>query len=328
MKMTIATALNTALHQRMAEDERIFVMGEDIGGNTSDGIFGVTSGLSAIYGDSRVIETPISEMAFLGAAVGAAMTGMRPVVEIMFCDFLGVCLEQLMNQAAKADFLSNSHQKVPLVLRTTMGAGDGSGAMHSQSLHGLIAQIAGLKIVAPSTAADAAGLLKSAIDDDGPVVIFEHKGLYGLESEVAKDLPPIPLGSGRIHRAGSDITVVAVSAMVHQASIAAERLASDGINIEIIDPRTISPLDLDMILTSVRKTGRLLVVDEGAAFCGFASEVVALVARHGFTSLKAAPQILTPPHTPVPYASALEAQWLVDSDDIVKRVKGIYHAAD
>lgn len=329
-KMTIRDALNTAMHELMAEHGNMVVLGEDIvGGASADGTdemggpFGVTRGLAAKFGRARVIDTPISEAAFLGMATGAAMTGLRPVVEIMFSDFLGVCFDQLMNQTAKLRFLSNGRVKLPLVIRTTMGAGDGSGATHSQSLHGLAASIPGLMVAAPATAADAAGLLKAALASDAPVMLFEHKGLYGLESEVPDGLPAVGLGEGRIARAGEHVTIVAASAMLHQALRAADTLAADGFNVEVIDPRTIQPLDAKLILSSVMKTGHLLVVDEGAAFGGFADAVLSLAAQEAFGALKVAPRALTPLHTPVPYGRAAEAAWLPNADNIVTAIKAM-----
>ena len=329
-RLTIRDALNETLHDLMAADERMIMLGEDIAGGTGadgaeelGGPFGVTRGLAARFGRARVIDTPISEAAFLGMATGAAMTGLRPVVEIMFSDFLGVCFDQLMNQTAKLRFLSNGRVSMPLVIRTTMGAGDGSGATHSQSLHGLAAGIPGLAVACPATAADAAGLLRSACASDAPVMLFEHKGLYGLEGEVADDLPAVPLGEGRVVRAGDDVTIVATSAMLHQALAAADTLAAGGISAEVIDPRTIQPLDAGLILSSVTRTGRLMVVDEGSAFGGFADAVLSLVTQQAFSSLKAAPKALTPLHTPVPYARAAEAAWLPDKQDIVTAVRAM-----
>jgi pyruvate/2-oxoglutarate/acetoin dehydrogenase E1 component len=328
--MTIRDALNAAMHDLMAAHDTMVVMGEDIVGGTSPdgadelgGPFGVTRGLAAKFGRERVIDTPISEVAFLGMATGAAMTGLRPVVEIMFCDFLGVCFDQLMNQTAKLRFLSAGRVKLPLVIRTTMGAGDGSGATHSQSLHGLAASIPGLIVAAPATAADAAGLLKAAFASDAPVMLFEHKGLYGLEGAVADGLPAVKLGEGRVALPGRDITIVATSAMLHQALVASDQLADAGIKAEVIDPRTIQPLDAKLILSSVAKTGHLLVVDEGAAFAGFADAVLSLVAREGFGALKAAPKALTPLHTPVPYGRAAEAAWLPNADNIVTAARAM-----
>jgi len=317
--MTLTQALNGALHQVMEEDEQVICIGEDIAAN--GGVFQVTQGLEGQFGAARVIDTPISETAFIGMAVGAAMTGLKPVVELMFCDFAGVCFDQILNQAAKARFLSNGRVKLPLVIRTTMGAGDGSGAMHSQSLHGLFASIPGLTVVCPSTPADAAGLLKAAIQIDDPVIFMENKQLYGVEGLVDEQLPLVPFGTARSARSGSDITIVAVSAMIQTALAAAQALADEGVSAEVIDPRTIKPLDIGTINNSVKKTGRLLVLDEGAAYGGFADAVIAAVSGDMFGRLKAAPRKLTPPDTPVPYAVMAEKFWLPNAQDVIKIVK-------
>jgi pyruvate/2-oxoglutarate/acetoin dehydrogenase E1 component len=323
---SIAAALNHAHHQIMEAEPRVIVIGEDIVGGAGltgeelGGVFGVTAGLANAFGQTRVIDTPISETAFLGMGIGAAMTGLKPIVEIMFCDFMGVCFDQIMNQAAKVRFLSNDKLELPLVIRTTMGAGDGSGATHSQSLHGLLASVPGLVVVCPSNPADAAGLLKSAVASAEPVVLMEHKGLYGNSEDCDPNLPSVPIGSGRLVREGSEATLVAIGQMLHRAEAAADTLAARGISVEIIDPRTIQPLDIGMILASVQKTKRLLVVDEGPNFGGFADMVIANVVEKGFGLLRAAPQKLTPPNSPTPYGSALEEAWLVSSEQIVAKV--------
>ncbi len=316
--MTLQQALNQALHQMMAENDSVVCIGEDIA--VSGGVFGVTGGLAERFGNARVIDTPISETAFVGMAVGAAMTGLKPMVELMFCDFAGVCFDQILNQAAKARFLSNNRLELPLIIRTTMGAGDGSGAMHSQSLHGLFACIPGLTVVCPSTPADAAGLLKASFASADPVVFMENKQLYTTTGPVGEDLPVVPLGKAALVRAGGDVTVVAASAMVQQALKAASALESGGVSVAVIDPRTIKPLDIDTIITSVEKTGRLLVVDEGAAYGGFADAVIAQVTQGAFEFLRSKPGKLTPPDTPVPYAVLAEQAWLPGAKDIEKAV--------
>jgi len=327
-KMTMAAALNQALHHAMAADDKVICIGEDIVGGAGiegappgGGVFGVTQGLAETYGLSRIIDTPISETAFVGMAVGSAMTGLKPVVEIMFNDFIGVCFDQILNQAAKARFLSNGRMNLPLVIRTTMGAGDGSGAMHSASLHGLLASVAGLTVACPSTPADAAGMLKTALKSNGTTVMMEHKQLYGTLGDVDPLLPEVPFGKARTVVEGSDITVVAVAAMAVEAELAAGLLAQSSISAEVIDPRTVKPLDVASIVASVRKTGRLLVVDEGAAFAGFADAVISVVTEQAFGSLATAPRKLCPPDTPVPYAPGAESIWLPTSADIVKAVQ-------
>ena len=324
--LTIAAALNNAHHQLMEADPNTIVIGEDIVGGAGldgselGGVFGVTAGLAERFGTDRVIDTPISETAFVGMGVGAAMTGLKPIVEVMFCDFIGVCFDQIFNQAAKARFLSNDRIDMPLIIRTTMGAGDGSGAMHSQSLYAMLASVPGLKVVCPSTPTDAAGLLKSAAGSPSPVIIFEHKGLYDFAENTDPELPPVPLGKGRYVQEGGDITLVAIGAMVHRCEEAAKKLASRGIGVDLIDPRTVMPLDTDMLLESVEKTHRLLVVDEGPQHGGFADMVIGAVSTSGFHHLRDAPQKLTPPHTPVPYGQLLEAAWLPDCDNIVGKI--------
>jgi len=347
-QLSLKDALNKTLHHLMETDASVIVIGEDIVGGAGTnlqkspdtksginaginadkelsvelgGVFGVTAGLATRFGKARVIDTPISETAFVGMGIGAAATGLKPIVEVMFCDFMGVCFDQIINQAAKMRFLSGNQITLPLVIRTTMGAGDSSGAMHSQSLHGLLASMPGLKVVCPSNAADAAGLLKSALMDPNPVIMLEHKGLYTHQSAVEENLPAVPLGTGKTIKNGNAVTLVAVSAMVHKALEAANQLTAEGIEVEIIDPRTISPLDIGLILKSVTKTGRLLVVDEGAAFAGFADAVISLVSREGFSALKQAPRKLTPKHTPVPYAPNLEQIWLPGTANILETVK-------
>lgn len=317
--MTIRSALNSTLFDLMDKDPDIIVLGEDIaggddpdGGVTLGGCFGVTDGLYQKFGAARVMNMPISETAFMGAAVGAAMTGLKPIVEIMFCDFMGVCFDQIINQAAKARFLSGDKRKMPLVIRTTMGAGDGSGAMHSQSLYGMLMQVAGLNVAVPATPSEAANVLRKAISSDDPTVIFEHKSLYDQDD---------------IHwlADGGDATVVAVGATAHKARRAQEDLATHDINIDVVNPVWLAPLDLAPILDSVSKTGRLIVVDEGTHQAGFADAIVSAVSMRAFDVLKTAPIILAPPATPVPYGSALENDWLPSEADIIEAVKGLHN---
>lgn len=313
-RLSMASAIRAALDHEMARDDRVILIGEDV----SVSVFGATAGLAARHGRSRVIDTPISESAFLGAAVGAAATGLRPVAELMFCDFLGVGFDAVLNQAGKLEFLSNGQLSLPLVIRTTVGAGESSAAQHSQSLQHLFAAIQGLKVAMPSNPADAAGLMLAAIRDPGPVVLLEPKLLYETEGEVPDPPEPVPLGRAKIFREGRDITIVAAGRMVHLAQQAAERLAKRGMMAEVIDLRTFKPLDERAILASVRKTGRFLVIDEGAAHCGIAAEILALVASKAFPALKCAPQAITPPDTPVPFSPPLERAWLPDAEQIAE----------
>lgn len=316
-EMTIAEALRRAHIEAMSNDETVILMGEDL----SMGVFGVSSGLDDMFGKGRVINTPISETAFVGMGIGAAMTGLRPIVEVMFCDFMGVCFDQIMNQAAKVHFMSDGQMQLPLTIRTTMGAGDGSGAMHSQSLHGLLQQIPGLIVACPSTPSDAAGLLMAAVKADTPVILMEHKGLYNNKGQVGEGFMEVPFGKGRVARKGTDITLVAASRMCEIALEASDILAKYGISLEIIDPRTISPLDTRLIGDSIRKTGRLMVVDEGAAIAGFADHIVSHIAENHFDCLKTNPRKIVPPHVPVPYGVSAEKHWLPDVRAIVEAAK-------
>jgi pyruvate/2-oxoglutarate/acetoin dehydrogenase E1 component len=262
--MTFAQALNNAHKLEMQRDANIYVAGEDVG--VYGGIFGVTGGLLDQFGDKRVRDTPITESAIVGTAVGAAAAGLRPVIELMFVDFIGVAMDQLYNQAAKMKYMFGGKAKLPITLRTTCGAGMGAAAQHSQCLEAWFMHVPGLKVVMPSTPYDAKGLLISAIRDDNPVVFLEHKMLYGTQGEVPEESYTIPLGKADIKCEGKDITVVATAMMVGRALSAAEKLASNGISLEVVDPRTLSPLDEQTILNSVKKTHRLLIVHAGAIF--------------------------------------------------------------
>ena len=312
-KITFQQAVNEALDQEMARDESVVIMGEDVVGGAGTegemdawgGVLGITKGLYGKYGD-RIMDTPISESAFVGAAVGAATAGLRPVCELMFIDFMGVCFDQIYNQAAKFRYMFGGKAETPLVIRTIVGAGFRAAAQHSQALYPVFTHIPGLKVVIPSTPYDVKGLLIQAIRDDDPVIFCEHKLLYGLEGDVPEESYTIPFGEADIVREGDDVTIVAIGRMVHLALEAAETLSKDGIACEVIDPRTTSPLDEDSILESVENTGRLVVVDEATPRCGMAADISALVAQKAFGDLKAPIQMVTAPHTPVPFSPALE----------------------
>lgn len=326
--LSICDALNQTLDRAMAADDSIIILGEDVAGGsgldeTEDawgGVMGVTRGLIKKYGALRVIDTPISETAFIGAASGAALTGLRPVVELMFVDFMGVAFDQVLNQMSKFHYMFGGRSKTPLVLRTTIGAGGGSAAQHSQALYNLFTAVPGLICAVPSNAYDAKGLLNQALKSDNPVVIFENKNLYDDVMMVPDADYCIPFGKGKIVRIGADVTIVALSQMVKRAAEAADQLAAKGIKVEIIDPRTTSPLDEEMILSSVAKTGRLVIVDETGPRCGLAADIAALVSEKGFASLKAPIKQVTPPHTPVPFAENLENAWLPDAARICQTV--------
>jgi len=317
--ITFAEALNEALDQMMAKDEKVIVMGEDVG--VYGGVFGVTKGLIEKYGPERVRDTPIAESGFIGAGIGAAAVGYRPVVELMFIDFLGVAFDQIYNQAAKMRYMFGGRAKIPLVLRTVAGAGFSAAAQHSQSLHSIFVHVPGLKVVMPSTPYDAKGLLISSIKDDDPVIFIEHKGLYGIKGPVPKDEYEVPLGVADVKRKGKDVTIVATAAMVHKSLRVAEKLAKEGVDIEVVDPRSLKPLDLDTILGSIKKTGRLVVVDEGYPRCGFATDIAAIAASMAFRNLKAPVKLVTPPDTPVPFSPALEPEWIPSENDIEKAVR-------
>ncbi|MCD6142848.1 MAG: alpha-ketoacid dehydrogenase subunit beta [Thermococcus sp.] len=321
-EITFAQALNEALDYEMSKDPKVVVMGEDVG--VYGGIYGVTAGLYDKYGPERVIDTPIAESGFVGTGVGAAATGLlRPVVELMFIDFLGVTFDQIYNQAAKMRYMFGGKAKISMVLRTTCGAGFSAAAQHSQSLHAIFAHVPGLKVVMPSTPYDAKGLLISSIEDDDPVIFIEHKALYAVKGEVPEEPYSIPLGEADVKREGKDVTIVATAAMVHKSLEVAEKLEKDGISVEVVDPRTIVPLDVDTIINSIKKTGKLVVVDEGYPRCGFATDVAALAVNKAFDSLKAPVKIVTPPATPVPFSPVLESEWIPSTEKIEKAVREI-----
>ena len=330
--LTMKDAINEALTQAMEADPTVIMMGEDIAGGAGrddhpgamdawGGPFGVTKGLATRFGRQRVRDTTIAEAGFFGAAVGAAMTGLRPIVELMYVDFAGVSYDQMINQAAKMRYMFGGKQRVPMVMRTVVGAGFRAAAEHSQTLYSIFTHIPGLKTVAPSTPADAKGLLLAAIQDDDPVVFFEHKRLYMTTGPVDEDPTPIPLGTARIRREGTDLTIVAVQRMVNFSLEAAQILASEGIEVEVVDPRSYSPLDERTILESVRRTGRLLVVDESYPRCGLATDIAALAADKAFGALKAPVKTLTAPHTPVPFSPPLEDFYLPLPPKIVAAVR-------
>jgi acetoin:2,6-dichlorophenolindophenol oxidoreductase subunit beta len=301
--ITFVEAIRGTLASAMRADPRVIVLGEDV---AEGGPYEASSGLAEEFGADRVLNTPISEGAVCGIAIGAAQAGLRPVVEIMFIDFLTLALDQLVNQAAKAHFMSGGQLTVPMVLRTQGGAGQRSGAQHSQSLEAWPAHIPGLKVVMPSCAADAAGLLASAIADPGPVVFVENKSLYFRREEVAERGEPIPIGTAHIARAGSDITLIATSRMVSDALEVADELATRGVEAEVIDPRTLVPLDMETIGESVRRTGRAVIAHEAVTIGGFGAELVARIQDAAFDCLEAPIQRVGAPFTPVPVSPPLE----------------------
>ena len=319
VQMRMAQAINSALRLEMERDPDIYLAGEDV----SIGSFGVTRGLLEAFGEKRVRDTPISESAIIGTAVGAAVCGLRPIVELMFVDFVGVCLDQLFNQAAKMKYMFGGKAKIPLVMRSMYGAGASAAAQHSQSLEALFMHIPGLKVVMPSTPYDAKGLLISSIRDDNPIVFLEHKGLYFTEGEVPEETYSIPLGLADLKREGEDVTIVSTGKMVLTALSAAEKLEDEGISVEIIDPRTLLPLDEETILESVKKTSRLLIVHEEVKFAGSGAEIAAMVAEKGFDYLDAPIARIGAPFTPVPFSPSLEQAFLPNEGDIIQSVHGL-----
>ncbi len=313
-ELTYIRAITATLADAMRADERVFVLGEDV---AEGGPYTATAGLADEFGSARVINTPISEAAITGVAIGAAQSGLRPVLEIMFIDFITLALDQLVNGAAKAHFMSGGQLTVPLVLRTQGGAGQRGAAQHSQSLESWLTHVPGLKVVMPSRPVDAAGLLASAIADPNPVVFIESKTLYFRKGEVPAPAPPVPLGEAVTLRAGGDVTVVALSRLVHDALAAADRLAGEhGIEAEVIDPRTLVPLDLAAIVDSVRRTGRLVVAHEAVEHGGFGAEIAAQVQAAAFDYLDAPIERVGAPFAPVPLSPPLEDAYLPDVGDI------------
>ena len=318
-EITYSQALNEALRICMTEDERVVLLGEDIG--CYGGIFQVTKGLQTEFGPDRVVDTPISEAGFVGASVGAALTGMRPVTEIMFIDFTTVCMDMIINQRAKMHYMFGGKGKVPMVLRVNIGAGRGTAAQHSQSFHSIFMHVPGLFVAAPSTPYDAKGLLIEAVKNDNPVIFVEHKRLYNTRGMVPEESYRIPFGKAEVKRAGKDVTVFATHALVLSALEAAEEAAKDGIDVEVIDPRTLSPLDKDTLIASVKKTGRLLVADEDNKTCGVAAEVSAIVAEEAIEYLKAPILRNCSPDTPVPFSPPLEKAFIFGKDRLLESVR-------
>jgi pyruvate/2-oxoglutarate/acetoin dehydrogenase E1 component len=317
VRTTYVKAIVAAQAQAMRDDPRVFVLGEDV---AEGGPYGTTAGLAEEFGTQRVLNTPISESAICGVAIGAAQSGMRPIVEVMFIDFVTLALDQLVNQAAKAHAMSGGQLTVPLVLRTQGGAGRRWGAQHSQSLESWLTHIPGLKVVMPSRAADVAGLLATAVADPNPVVLIENKTLYFKTENVPKRPPPVPIGEAVVVRPGSDVTIVALSRLVDEALVAADRLAADGIEAEVIDPQTLVPLDLEAILDSVRRTNRLVVAHEAVEHGGFGAEIAAQVQAAAFDDLDAPIERVGAPFTPVPFSPPLEDAYVPGADEVVAAV--------
>ncbi|MBP8133912.1 MULTISPECIES: alpha-ketoacid dehydrogenase subunit beta [Zoogloea] len=327
-KITYQQAINEALDQEMSRDQNVIVMGEDVAGGEGSpgeqdawgGVLGVTRGLYHKH-PGRVIDTPISESGYVGAAIGAACVGMRPVAELMFVDFLGVCFDQIFNQAAKFRYMFGGKSETPVVIRAMYGAGFRAAAQHSQCLYNIFTHIPGLKVVVPSNPYDAKGLLIQSIRDNDPVIFLEHKALYTMEGDVPEESYAIPFGEAAVVREGHDVTIVAIGRMVQKAQEAAAELQKQGIHCEIIDPRTTSPLDTDTILESVEKTGRLVVVDESHPRCSMASDIAGLAAERVFGSLKAPIRQVTGFHSPVPFSDTLEELYIPSAAKIIAAVQ-------
>ncbi len=319
-EITYKEAIREALREEMRRDERVFLLGEDIG--VYGGAFGVTLGFVEEFGTARVRDTPISELGIVGAAAGAALLGMRPVVEMMFMDFTTLALDQLVTQAAKMRFMFGGKARVPMVLRAPQGAGTGAAAQHSQSLEALFVHFPGLKVVMPSTPTDAKGLLKAAIRDDNPVVFIEHKLLYNRKGPVPDGEHVVPLGCAEVKRPGRELTIIALSGMVPKALAAAEVLAAEGIEAEVVDPRSLVPLDEAAILDSVKRTGRVLITHEAVRTGGVGAEILArIVEGEGFDYLDAPIRRLAGRELPIPYSKDLERQVIPQEEDIVREAR-------
>jgi pyruvate dehydrogenase E1 component beta subunit len=328
--ITYREAINEALDQEMSRDPSVIMMGEDIAGGTGSpgemdawgGPLGVTKGLYTKHGD-RIMDTPLSESAFIGAAIGAAACGMRPVAELMFIDFMGVCFDQIFNQAAKFKYMFGGKAETPVVIRSMVGAGFRAAAQHSQMLTPLFTHIPGLKVACASNPYDAKGLLTQSIRENDPVIFCEHKNLYDIEGDVPEESYAIPFAEANLVREGKDVTIVTYGMMVGRSLDASDALAKDGVECEVLDLRTLSPIDMESVLESVENTGRLVVVDEANPRCNIATDVSAQVAQQAFKALKAPIEMVTAPHTPVPFTSALEDLYIPSAEKVVGAVRKI-----
>src|SRR5262245_51189512 len=328
-KKSYRQAINEALRQEMERDERDILMGEDVAGGMGTeadndawgGPLGVTKGLKPLFGPDRVLDTHLAEISFIGAAAGAAATGLRPVAELMFVDFMGVCFDQIFNQAAKFRYMFGGKAVTPLTIRTMYGAGFRAASQHSQCLYPVFTHIPGLKVVLPSNPYEAKGLLIQSIRDDDPVIFFEHKAIYDMEGDVPDEPYAISFGQANVTREGDDVTIVAFGRMVNFANEAADRLSKTGISCTVVDPRTTSPLDAETILETVEETGRVVIVDESHPRCSMATDISALVTSNLWGKLKAGPQLVTSPHAPVPFSPALEDLYVPTPDKIEAAVR-------
>ncbi|MEK4147720.1 alpha-ketoacid dehydrogenase subunit beta [Robertmurraya sp. FSL W8-0741] len=325
-KITFMKAINEAMDQSMERDERVILLGEDVAGGATiehlgnegawGGVFGVTKGLVEKYGRERVIDTPISEMGYMGAAVGAAATGLRPVPELMFNDFIGFCFDTLLAQGSKMRYMFGGKAKIPLTVRTCHGAGASAAAQHSGSYYGLLGSIPGIKVVVPSNPYDAKGLLNAAIEDDNIVMFFEDKTLYGIKEEVPEEYYTVEIGKAKVKKAGSDLTIVTIGKMLYVALEVAEKLEADGVDVEVIDLVTVAPWDQETIINSVKKTGRLIIIDEANPHNNTATDISSVVADKAFDYLDGPIKCICAPNTPVPFASNLEQLYIPNADKV------------
>jgi acetoin:2,6-dichlorophenolindophenol oxidoreductase subunit beta len=315
-ELTFREAIVEALDMALKKDSKVFLLGEDIG--YYGGLFQATQGLLQKYGEDRVMDSPISESSIIGAGIGSAIVGMRPVVEIMNIDFIPVCMDQLVNQAAKMRYMFGGKMKIPLVIRTTCGAGRGAAAHHSQATHSVFMHYPGLKIVAATTPHDVKGLLLTAIEEENPILFIEDKMLYNMKGEVPEDYYTVPFGQAAIRHEGNDVTIVATFRMVHKALIVAKEFEEQGIGVEVIDPRTLCPLDKETIINSFKKTGKLVIVDEGNQVGNFGSEIASIIAEEAVGYIQAPILKVTAPHIPVPYSPVLEKFYIPNEEGIKK----------
>jgi pyruvate/2-oxoglutarate/acetoin dehydrogenase E1 component len=320
-EITYLEALNQALHEEMERDPDVFMAGIDIAERGD--VFGTTRGIFTKYGYDRIVDTPIAETGIIGLGLGAAARGLRPVVTIMFMDFIGVCFDQILNQMAKMKYMFGGKVKLPITVMTNAGAGTGMAAQHSQSLEAILCHIPGLKVVMPSNPADAKGLLKASIREDNPVFFVQHKRLSRLTGEVPEGDHIVPIGSAKVVRQGKDITIVATAYMVEESLKAAQQLTESGIEAEVVDPRSLQPLDIETIAESVRKTHRALVVHEAVEFCGVGAEIASQITSEAFDYLDAPPGRIGAPFSPVPYSPPLERAWIPGVDQIVEGVNSL-----
>jgi pyruvate/2-oxoglutarate/acetoin dehydrogenase E1 component len=317
--VTYKQAITRAMADELAADDDVFLLGEDVG--AAGGAFKTTEGLFERFGAERVLDTPISEQAIVGAAIGAAVQGLRPLAEIMFADFAGVCFDQIVNQLAKYRYMTAGQVSVPVTIRMANGAGAGFGAQHSQPCENWFLNVPGLKVVVPATPADAYALLRAAVRDPDPVLYFEHKGLFNLKGELPAGAPPLSLGSADVVREGADVTVVATQLMRHRALEAADLLAEEGTSVEVIDPRTLVPFDRDTVAASLDRTNRLVVVQEAPPGGSWGATLIASMMQDRFEMLDAPPRLIAADETPVPYAGPLEAAWMPDAERIAAGIR-------